>query len=119
MTDGSLVGGAALAGVPYADLFTRAAGRHGVDASLLAAVASTESSFDARAVSPAGAQGLMQLMPATAARYRVQDVWDPAQNIEAGSRTSHSRHLHEGHPRASGRSCGTLPRLPPFLAGIS
>ena len=60
--------GSALAGVPYADLFSRAASRHGVDASLLAAVAQQESSFNASAVSPAGAQGLMQFMPATAAR---------------------------------------------------
>ena len=59
-------GGSALAGVPYADLFSRAASRYGVDASVLAAVASQESSFNASAVSPAGAQGLMQFMPATA-----------------------------------------------------
>ena len=45
--------GSALAGVPYANLFTQAAARHGVDASLLAAVAAQESSFNASAVSPA------------------------------------------------------------------
>ena len=56
----------ALAGVPYADLFSRAASRYGVDPSVLAAMASQESGFNASAVSPAGAQGLMQFMPATA-----------------------------------------------------
>jgi cell wall-associated NlpC family hydrolase len=81
----STAGGAALAGVPYADLFTRAAGRHGVDASLLAAVASTESSFDARAVSPAGAQGLMQFMPATAAGLGVSPL-DPASAVDGAAR---------------------------------
>jgi soluble lytic murein transglycosylase-like protein len=47
---------------------------------------SQESAFDARAVSPKGARGLMQLMPATAARFGVKDIFDPAQNIEAGAR---------------------------------
>ena len=78
-------GGAALAGVPYADLFTRAASRHGVDASLLAAVASQESSFDSSAVSPAGAQGLMQFMPATAAGLGVNPL-DPTSAIDGAAR---------------------------------
>jgi soluble lytic murein transglycosylase-like protein len=78
-------GGSSLAGVPYADLFTRAAGRHGVDASLLAAVASQESGFDSQAVSPAGAQGLMQFMPATARGLGV-DALDPASAIDGAAR---------------------------------
>ena len=77
--------GGALAGVPYADLFTRAANRHGVDASLLAAVASTESGFNSRAVSPAGAQGLMQFMPATAAGLGVNPL-DPTSAIDGAAR---------------------------------
>jgi hypothetical protein len=75
----------ALAGVPYADLFTRAANRHGVDASLLAAVASQESSFDSQAVSPAGARGLMQFMPATAAGLGVNPL-DPGSAIDGAAR---------------------------------
>jgi hypothetical protein len=78
-------GGSALSGVPYADLFTRAANRHGVDASLLAAVASKESNFNSRAVSPAGAQGLMQFMPATAAGLGVNPL-DPGSAIDGAAR---------------------------------
>ena len=77
--------GSALAGVPYADLFSRAASRHGVDASLLAAMASQESSFNASAVSPAGAQGLMQFMPATAKGLGV-DPLDPSSAIDGAAR---------------------------------
>jgi hypothetical protein len=78
-------GGGGVAGVPYANLFTGAAGRHGVDASLLAAVASVESGFDPRAVSPAGAQGLMQFMPATAAGLGVSPL-DPASAVDGAAR---------------------------------
>jgi peptidoglycan DL-endopeptidase CwlO len=77
--------GAALAGVPYANLFTQAATRHGVDASLLAAVASQESSFNSQAVSPAGAQGLMQFMPATARGLGVNPL-DPSSAIDGAAR---------------------------------
>ena len=77
--------GGALAGVPYADLFTRAGARHGVDASLLAAVASQESGFNASAVSPAGAQGLMQFMPATAKGMGVNAL-DPTSAIDGAAR---------------------------------
>jgi peptidoglycan DL-endopeptidase CwlO len=77
--------GSALAGVPYADLFTRAGNRHGVDPALLAAVASQESGFDSRATSPAGAQGLMQFMPATARGLGV-DPLDPSSAVDGAAR---------------------------------
>jgi hypothetical protein len=77
--------GSALAGVPYADLFSRAASRHGVDASLLAAVAQQESNFNSSAVSPAGAQGLMQFMPATAAGLGVNPL-DPTSAIDGAAK---------------------------------
>ena len=77
--------GAALAGVPYADLFSRAASRHGVDAALLAAVAQQESGFDSSAVSPAGAQGLMQFMPATAKGLGVNAL-DPGSAVDGAAR---------------------------------
>jgi peptidoglycan DL-endopeptidase CwlO len=76
---------ASLSGVPYADLFTRAGSRHGVDPALLAAVAQQESGFDASAVSPAGAQGLMQFMPATARGLGV-DPFDPASAVDGAAR---------------------------------
>ncbi|SET96669.1 lytic transglycosylase domain-containing protein [Geodermatophilus poikilotrophus] len=77
--------GASLSGVPYADLFTRAGSRHGVDPALLAAVAKQESGFNASAVSPAGAQGLMQFMPATARGLGV-DPLDPASAVDGAAR---------------------------------
>jgi soluble lytic murein transglycosylase-like protein len=68
----------------YAGLIEAAAERHRLDPELVHAVIRAESAYDARAKSPAGACGLMQLMPATAQRFGVRDVWDPAQNIEGG-----------------------------------
>ncbi|WP_189078637.1 transglycosylase SLT domain-containing protein [Mangrovihabitans endophyticus] len=83
-----------LAGVPYADMFIAAGRRHGVAPTLLAAVAKVESGYDRTAVSKAGAQGLMQLMPATARELGVRDSFDPAQAIEGAAKLL-SRHLDE------------------------
>jgi soluble lytic murein transglycosylase-like protein len=63
------------------------AGTHnGVDPLLLYSVMHQESSFKSRAISPKGARGLMQLMPGTAMRYGVTNIFDPRQNIEGGAR---------------------------------
>lgn len=67
-------------------LAAAAARRHGLAPELVAAVAAVESGFDPAAVSPKGAQGLMQLMPATAASLGVADAFDPAANLDGGSR---------------------------------
>ncbi len=74
------------AGTPYASLFLKAQAKYGVDAELLATVAKHESSFNPRAVSHAGAQGLMQLMPATARGLAVADPFDPAQAVDGAAR---------------------------------
>jgi soluble lytic murein transglycosylase-like protein len=68
----------------YAALIEAEATRQGVDAELVHAVIRAESSYRPRAQSPAGARGLMQLMPATARRFGVTDRWSPAQNIRGG-----------------------------------
>ena len=71
---------------PFDDLIQTISGVHGLDPALTRAVIEVESNFDSRAISHAGAQGLMQLIPDTASRFGVRDVFDPAQNIEGGVR---------------------------------
>jgi len=73
-------------GVPYGAEITAAARRHGIDPALLAGLVRQESNFDPNAGSPAGARGLTQLMPATAAGLCVTDVTDPAQALDGGAR---------------------------------
>jgi hypothetical protein len=74
------------ANTPYADLFAAASRKYGVPATLLSAVAKQESGFNPRAVSAAGAQGLMQLMPGTAKGLGVSNSFDPAQSIDGAAR---------------------------------
>jgi soluble lytic murein transglycosylase-like protein len=71
---------------PFAQLIREAAQRQGVDEDLIACVIAVESNFNARAVSRRNAQGLMQLLPETAARFAVKDIFDPRENIDAGTR---------------------------------
>lgn len=70
---------------PFANLIHAAAQKHGLDEDLIARVIAMESNFNPRAVSRKQALGLMQLLPQTAARYSVGDIFDPAQNIDAGA----------------------------------
>jgi|YNPBryantNP2012_1023418.scaffolds.fasta_scaffold00301_2 soluble lytic murein transglycosylase-like protein len=70
----------------FDDIIEDAAMRQGLDPALIRAVIQAESGGDPCAVSPAGAQGLMQLMPETARELGVTDPLDPEQNIQAGAR---------------------------------
>jgi len=69
----------------YEGLIRMTAARNRLSPELLHAVIRAESAYDAAAVSPAGAIGLMQLMPATAERYGVADIWDPVENLQGGA----------------------------------
>jgi len=71
--------------IAYHDLIQEAATRYDVSPALIRSVMQAESAFDTSAVSRAGAQGLMQLMPAVAEAFGVVDPFDPRQNIMAGA----------------------------------
>ena len=70
----------------FESLIELIAQKYKVETALVRAIIAVESNFDAQALSPKGAAGLMQLMPSTAARYGVTDPYDALQNIEAGVR---------------------------------
>ena len=68
----------------YRPIIETAAKAHGIEAALVHAVITAESGYNPRAVSRAGAQGIMQLMPGTARRFGVQNSFDPTDNIHGG-----------------------------------
>lgn len=68
----------------YDELIIRASEKHKIEPALVKAIIKAESNFNHRAVSPKGAKGLMQLMPATASSLQVQDSFHPETNIEGG-----------------------------------
>ncbi|CBE67528.1 Lytic transglycosylase, catalytic precursor [Candidatus Methylomirabilis oxygeniifera] len=68
------------------ELINALGAEYGLDPALIRAVIQVESNFNRKAVSPKGAQGLMQLMPATIWRFSVGDAYDPHENIGAGAR---------------------------------
>jgi cell wall-associated NlpC family hydrolase len=82
---GGALGGQLMAGVPYANLFHDASARYGVPSALLAAVAHQESGFNPNARSSAGAVGLMQFMPGTAAGLGVNAL-DPTSSVNGAAR---------------------------------
>ncbi|MFP4611433.1 MAG: lytic transglycosylase domain-containing protein, partial [Thiohalophilus sp.] len=80
----------------FENLIYKMATRYKIDAALIKAVIHTESFFNPNATSHKGASGLMQLMPATAERYGVSDLYSPIQNIEGGTR--YLRDLMQRYP---------------------
>ena len=70
----------------YDSIISRAADKFKLDSALIKAIIKAESNFNHKAVSPVGAQGLMQLMPSTASALRVDDSFHPEKNIEGGAR---------------------------------
>jgi soluble lytic murein transglycosylase-like protein len=81
------VGASELPGdVPFGAEITAAAKKHGIDPALLAGLVKQESGFNPNAGSPAGARGLTQLMPGTAAGLGVSNVLDPIQSLDGGAK---------------------------------
>lgn len=76
---------------PYDSIIEKYSNQYQVDPSLIHSMIATESGFNAKAVSSKGARGLMQLMPATASRLGVRDVFNPEENIRGG--VKHMRNL--------------------------
>jgi hypothetical protein len=71
---------------PFERVIRAAAERYGMDADLIHCVIAVESNFNPKAVSSKKASGLMQLLPQTAAQYGVKDIFDPEENVNAGTR---------------------------------
>ncbi|HKN74006.1 MAG TPA: lytic transglycosylase domain-containing protein [Candidatus Acidoferrum sp.] len=70
---------------PVREIVKAAAARYSVDADLIFSVIAAESNFDPKAISKKNARGLMQLLPETAAHFGVQNIFDPQENIDAGT----------------------------------
>ncbi|HEY1470480.1 MAG TPA: lytic transglycosylase domain-containing protein [Candidatus Acidoferrum sp.] len=71
---------------PFSEIIRQAASRYGVDAELIQCLIAVESNFNPKAVSRKNARGLMQIMPQTAAHLGVKNIFDPRENVDAGTR---------------------------------
>jgi len=111
----------------YEDIITATALENGLDPELIKAVIKVESDFNAQAVSPKGALGLMQLLPTTARRFGVRDCFDPADNIRGGTKyLRYLFHLFQGDLELSlaAYNAGenivkSLGRIPPYRETIN
>jgi hypothetical protein len=70
---------------PFGEIIRAAAKRYSVDADLITSVIAAESNFDPKAISRRNARGLMQLLPSTASQLGVKNIFDPQENIDAGT----------------------------------
>src|SRR5258708_31082224 len=75
---------------PFGELIRSSSQKYGVDADLLFSVIAAESNFNSKAISPRGARGLMQVLPATAARLGGKDIVHPAPSVDAGTKDLHA-----------------------------
>ena len=117
----------AIATAPFGQLVKAAATRYGVDAELISSVIAAESNFDPKAISRRNARGLMQLLPETAAQYGAQNIFDPKENIDAG--THYLRDLLERYNNdlalalaaynAGPQRVQQYGRVPPYVETIS
>ncbi len=106
----------------FESLIQETADRHDVDVALVKAVIRTESYFNPNATSRVGASGLMQLMPQTARRYGVTDLYSPRQNLDAGvrhlkyllQRYSHQLHLALAAYNAGEEAVERYGGIPPY-----
>jgi soluble lytic murein transglycosylase-like protein len=117
----------AAATAPYREIVKAAAARYDVDADLISSVIAVESNFDPKAVSRRNARGLMQLLPETATRFGVRDVFDPQQNIDAGThylrdlleRYNHDLALALAAYNAGPERVEQFGRVPPYAETVS
>jgi hypothetical protein len=130
--DGRLSGGGGLPGfVPprFREPLLRSAARWSVSASLLAAQLMAESNFNPFAISPAGAEGIAQFIPSTAAAYGLADPFDPVRAIDAQAHLMHDLIAQLGSPRlalaaynagpGAVEACACVPSIPETTAYVS
>jgi hypothetical protein len=104
---------------PYEDLIIEAARIHGLDPRLIRSIVEVESAFNPRAVSPAGAKGLMQLRPILARELGVRNPFDPRQNIMGGARYLRQLlNMHDGDVRLALASYNAGPGNVTRYAGV-
>ena len=104
---------------PYDDLIIEAARLHGLDPRLIRSIVEVESAFNPKAVSPAGAKGLMQLRPILARELGVRNPFDPRQNIMGGARYLRQLlNMHDGNIRLALASYNAGPGNVMRYAGV-